>query len=69
MGEPLFWAKVAAIGIAAISATLDLLLLLRYGPQGTISYLLQELSGSFPILPYLIAFGMGALLYHILHIN
>jgi len=59
------WVRVGIVIIVAVIAAFDLLLLYRYGPDGTISVTLRQWGRDFPILPYLIAFGMGAFVYHI----
>lgn len=65
--ETEFWVRLAVVGGVCLVAAIDLLLLFRYGPDATISVVLRKLSANFPILPYLIAFGMGAFLYHIIY--
>jgi len=64
-GELRYWMRLVIVAGVAFIGVVDLLLLARYGPRGTISVILRELNRDFPILPYLIAFGMGAFLYHI----
>lgn len=60
-----FWVKAAVIAIIVAICTLDLTLLAKYGPNGTISVIVRQWGQDFPLLPYMIAFGMGAFLYHI----
>jgi len=60
-----FVVKVLVLADIALIGVIDLALLVRYGPEGTISYALHGWSKDFPILPYLISFGMGAFVYHI----
>lgn len=67
MTESEFWVRFVIILGVSLIAAFDLLLLFRYGPDATISVVLRKLSANFPILPYLIAFGMGAFLYHIIY--
>jgi hypothetical protein len=60
-----YWLRLFIVGCVVALAVVDLLLLKRYGPNGTISVIVRDGAKEFPILPYLIAFGMGAFLYHI----
>jgi preprotein translocase subunit SecG len=64
-GELRYWVRAFIVAVVAAIAVIDLILLQRYGPNGTISVIVREAARDFPILPYLVAFGMGALLYHI----
>ena len=65
LSETEFWIRLSIVVFIVAIGAIDLLLLFRYGPDATISVVLRKLAANFPILPYLIAFGMGAFLYHI----
>jgi hypothetical protein len=43
---------------------IDLFLLLAYGHDATISATIRWWSRSFPLLPYLVSFMMGAMFWH-----
>jgi len=60
-----FWVKAAIVFAIAMIGAFDLALLARYGPSGTISVVIRQWGESFPMLPYIIAFGAGAFVYHI----
>lgn len=60
-----FVVKALLIAVIVVIMAIDLALLARYGPSGTISVVVRRWGEDFPLLPYLIAFGMGAFLYHI----
>lgn len=55
----------ACFALVAAVALVDLYLLGRYGPDGTISNLLRQWGDRWGMLPYIIAFGMGALFFHL----
>lgn len=63
--EQAFWVKTFIVASIAIVGSVDLVLLAKYGPSGTISVVIRDWGNDFPLLPYLIAFGMGAFLYHV----
>lgn len=46
--------------------TADLFLLIAWGPKYTISWVVRDWSRDFPMLPFIIAFCMGALMYHLI---
>ena len=57
--------RLLAFGSVAAFAAIDLFLLVRFGPAATISIMLRELGDRWGLFPDLIAFGMGALFYHL----
>jgi hypothetical protein len=64
--ETSYWVKTAIVIAIALIGAFDLMLLFRYGRKATISCVIAESCKNFPMLPYILAFGMGAFLYHLL---
>lgn len=57
------WYLLAHVLIAILA---DFWLQYAYGPDATISYLMRQWFDRWGMLPYLFAFGLGALFFHLL---
>ena len=60
-----FWVVVFVLSTVGQSGLLDLLLLVWHGPDATISAVVREWCQGVPALPYVLAFGAGAFVYHV----
>lgn len=57
------------IGIILIIAAYDVFVKIRYGADATISRVLAQLNGWWPLLGYLFSFAMGCLVGHFFLLN